>query len=66
MKKADIAAEVYSYLSRAIAHLLIEGHKETGCKNVLIAGGVSSSARFLVRFVLVLPAMAPYSVHYSE
>jgi len=46
MKKADIAAEVYSYLSRAIAHLLIEGHKETRCKNVLIAGGVSSSARF--------------------
>ncbi len=43
---ADIAAEVYSYLSRAIAHLLIEGYKNTNCKNVLIAGGVSSSARF--------------------
>lgn len=46
MGKEDIAAEVYSYLSRAIAHLLIEGHKATGLKNVLIAGGVSSSARF--------------------
>ncbi|MBQ3222286.1 MAG: O-sialoglycoprotein endopeptidase [Clostridia bacterium] len=46
MKKEDIAAEVYSYLSRAVAHLLTEGYKHTGCKNVLIAGGVSSSARF--------------------
>lgn len=46
MTKEDIAAEVYSYLSRAVAHLLIEGHRATGCKSALIAGGVSSSARF--------------------
>lgn len=46
MAPADIAAEVYSYLARAIAHLIAEGHRATGCKNVLVAGGVSSSARF--------------------
>ena len=34
----DIAAEVYSYLARAIAHLLIAGAEKTG--------GVASSARF--------------------
>lgn len=42
----DIAAEVYSYIARAIAHLLIEGYSKTGLKNALLAGGVASSARF--------------------
>lgn len=42
----DIAAEVYSYLSRAVAHLLIAGQERTGCTHALLAGGVSSSALF--------------------
>lgn len=46
MKREDIAAEVYSYISRAIAHLLIEGYRVTGCTNALLAGGVASSTRF--------------------
>ena len=42
----DIAAEVYSYLARAIAHLLIAGEEKTGIHTALLAGGVASSARF--------------------
>ena len=40
----DIAAEVYSYLSRAVARLIREGQAQTGAKHVLISGGVASSA----------------------
>ena len=40
----DIAAEVYSYLSRAVARLIREGQAQTGAKQVLVSGGVASSA----------------------
>ena len=40
----DIAAEVYSYLSRAVARLIRDAQAQTGAKHVLISGGVASSA----------------------
>lgn len=39
----DVAAEVYSFLSRSIAWLLSEAVKQTGVKQALLAGGVASS-----------------------
>ena len=39
----DVAAEVYSFLSRSIAWLLAEAVKKTGAKQALLAGGVASS-----------------------
>lgn len=39
----DIAAEVYSYLARAVARLIRDAQAETGAKHVLISGGVASS-----------------------
>lgn len=41
---ADVAAEVYSYLSRAVAKLIEIAVRETGAKQVLLGGGVASSA----------------------
>ncbi|MBQ3079129.1 MAG: O-sialoglycoprotein endopeptidase [Clostridia bacterium] len=43
MRKEDIAAEVYSYLARAIAWLLQDAHEKTGVNQALLAGGVASS-----------------------
>ena len=43
ISKEDVAAEVYSYLSRAIAWLLNDAVKRTGAKQALLAGGVASS-----------------------
>ena len=40
----DIAAEVYSYLSRAVARLIRDGQRATGARHALISGGVASSA----------------------
>ena len=40
----DIAAEVYSYLARAVARLIRDGAAATGAKHALISGGVASSA----------------------
>lgn len=40
----DVAAEVYSYLSRAVAKLIEIAVRETGAKQVLLGGGVASSA----------------------
>ena len=40
----DIAAEVYSYLARAVARLIRDGQAQTGAKHVLVSGGVASSA----------------------
>ena len=44
--KEQIASEVYSVLARTIEKLLTNAAKETGVKNVLLAGGVVSSQRF--------------------
>lgn len=43
MTKEDIAAEIYSYLSRAIAWLLMDAFEKTGAEQALLAGGVASS-----------------------
>lgn len=42
----QLAAEVYSCLARTIEKLLTHASRETGLKNVLLAGGVVSSPRF--------------------
>ena len=42
----DIAMEVYDLLARTVARLLVAGAKKTGIRQVLVAGGVSSSALF--------------------
>ena len=42
----QLAAEVYSCLARTIEKLLTNAAKETGLRNVLLAGGVVSSPRF--------------------
>lgn len=39
----DVAAEVYSYLSRAVARLIYDSQKECGASRALLAGGVASS-----------------------
>ncbi len=39
----QIAIEVYSYISRAIAYLIMKGYESTGIIHVLVAGGVASS-----------------------
>ena len=44
--KEQIAAEVYSCLARTIEKLLTNACRESGLENVLLAGGVVSSARF--------------------
>ena len=43
MSNEDIAAEVYSYLSRAITWLLMDAFEKTGARQALLAGGVASS-----------------------
>lgn len=42
--REDVAAEIYSYLARAVAKLIAAAVRETGCNFVLISGGVASSA----------------------
>ncbi len=39
----DMAAEVFSCIARSIAKLLTNASEATGCKRVLLAGGVASS-----------------------
>ena len=46
MSQPDIAMEIYDFLARTIARLVIAGKRETGLSSVLIAGGVASSALF--------------------
>lgn len=56
----DIAAEVYDFLSRTVARLIIGAGRATGMNQVLIAGGVASSALFrklLVERLLKLDRM---------
>ena len=42
-KQEDVAMEVYSFLSRSIAHLVADAAHEAGVTRVLLAGGVASS-----------------------
>ena len=42
----DIAMEVYDLLARTVARLILAGVAKTGIRQVLIAGGVASSALF--------------------
>ncbi|MGI6173844.1 MAG: O-sialoglycoprotein endopeptidase [Christensenellales bacterium] len=44
MTKEDAAAEVYSFLARTLAKMLLNAASDTGLKRVLLAGGVCSSA----------------------
>ena len=46
MTQPDIAMEIYDFLARTIARLVIAGKRETGLSSVLIAGGVASSGLF--------------------
>ena len=39
----DIAMEVYHYIARAVAQIIIYAHEQTGAKDILLAGGVASS-----------------------
>ena len=43
MSKEDTAMEVYSFLSRSIAHLVVNAAHEADVTRVLLAGGVASS-----------------------
>ena len=46
LPKEDIAREVYDLLSRTVARMICAGAEKTGIRQVLIAGGVASSALF--------------------
>ena len=39
----DVAAEVYSYIARALAHLLSRAYRKTRLETALVSGGVASS-----------------------
>ena len=42
----DIAAEIYDLLARTVSRMIVAASKKTGVRQVLIAGGVASSALF--------------------
>ncbi len=44
--EADIAAEVFDCLARTISKMILNGMQKTGISQILLAGGVSSSALF--------------------
>ena len=46
LPQEDIAAEVYDLLARTVARMVTAAAKQTGVRQVLIAGGVASSALF--------------------
>lgn len=46
LSREDIAREVYDLLARTVARMICAGAEKTGVGQVLIAGGVSSSALF--------------------
>ncbi|NLF28833.1 MAG: O-sialoglycoprotein endopeptidase [Clostridiales bacterium] len=65
--KEDVAAEVFSYLARAVAHMVADAHRRTRLENALISGGVASSG--LLRELL--PARlsrldCPVSIHWGR
>lgn len=46
LPREHVAREVYDLLARTIARLILAGVRDTGIRQVLIAGGVASSALF--------------------
>ncbi len=46
MPKEDIAREVYDLLARTVSRMILAGSRDTGIRQVLIAGGVASSQLF--------------------
>ena len=46
LPREDIAREVYDLLARTVARMICAASEKTGIGQVLIAGGVSSSALF--------------------
>lgn len=46
MPKEDIAREVYDLLARTVSRMILAGGRDTGIRQVLIAGGVASSQMF--------------------
>ena len=46
LPKEDIAREVYDLLSRTVSRMICAAAEKTGIRQVLIAGGVASSALF--------------------
>lgn len=46
MPKEDIAREVYDLLARTVSRMILAGGRDTGIRQVLIAGGVASSQLF--------------------
>lgn len=49
-RREDVAAEVYSYIARAVAKMIEAAVRKTGCAYALVSGGVASSA--LLREIL--------------
>ena len=46
MPREDIAREVYDLLARTVSRMILAGSRDTGIRQVLIAGGVASSQLF--------------------
>ncbi len=46
MPPSQVAAEIYDVLARTVARLALAGRRATGIRQVLMAGGVASSALF--------------------
>ena len=46
MPREDIAREVYDLLARTVSRMILAGSRQTGIRQVLIAGGVASSTLF--------------------
>ena len=46
MPRENIAREVYDLLARTVSRMILAGSRDTGIRQVLIAGGVASSALF--------------------
>ena len=46
MRPEDMAHEVYDLLARTVSRMILAGSRDTGIRQVLIAGGVASSALF--------------------
>lgn len=40
----NLAAEVFDCVARTVARLVVRGAEETGCQDILVAGGVAASA----------------------
>ena len=46
LPREEIAAEIYDLLARTVSRMIVAASKKTGVRQVLIAGGVASSALF--------------------